>query len=70
MLSINSKCQNKSLLRHRITITSPSVKSLVSEVDKQVIGYVPFSVTFLKSDANISGYILAPLAVFPKYQKQ
>ena len=50
--------------------TSPSIKSLVAEVDNQVIGYVSFSPIFLKSDSNFSGYILAPLAVSPEHQKQ
>jgi len=50
--------------------TSPSIKSLVAEVDNQVIGYVSFSPIFLKSDSRISGYILAPLAVSPENQKQ
>jgi len=49
---------------------SPSIKSLVAEVDNQVIGYVSFSPIFLKSDSSISGYILAPLAVVPKHQKK
>ena len=50
--------------------TSPSIKSLVAEVDNQVIGYVSFSSIFLISDSSISGYILAPLAVAPKHQKK
>ena len=50
--------------------TSPSIKSLVDEVDNQIIGYVSFSSIFLKSDSSISGYILAPLAVAPKHQKK
>jgi putative acetyltransferase len=50
--------------------TSPSIKSLVAEVDNQVIGYVSYIPIFLKSDSNISGYILAPLAVYPEQQKQ
>jgi len=49
--------------------TSPSIKSLVAEVDNQVIGYVSYSPIFLKSDSSISGYILAPLAVSPEHQK-
>ena len=49
---------------------SPSIKSLVAEVDNQVIGYVSFSPIFLKSNISISGYILAPLAVSPEHQKQ
>jgi putative acetyltransferase len=50
--------------------TSPSIKSLVAEVDNQIIGYVSFSPIFLKSDSSISGYILAPLAVSSEHQKQ
>ena len=50
--------------------TSPSIKSLVAEVDNQVIGYVSYSPIFLKSDSILSGYILAPLAVSPEHQKQ
>ena len=50
--------------------TNPSIKSLVAEVDNQVIGYVSYSPIFLKSDTNITGYILAPLAVSPEHQKQ
>jgi len=50
--------------------TSPSIKSLVAEVNNQVIGYVSYSPIYLKSDTNITGYILAPLAVSPEHQKQ
>ena len=50
--------------------TSPSIKSLVAEVDNQVIGYVSYSPIFLKSDSRMSGYIIAPLAVSPENQKQ
>lgn len=50
--------------------TSPSIKSLVAEVDNQVIGYVSYSPIFLKSASILSGYILAPLAVSPEHQKQ
>ena len=50
--------------------TSPSIKSLVAEVDNQVIGYVPNSTIFLKSGSSTSGYILAPLAVSRENQKQ
>ena len=49
---------------------SPSIKSLVAEVNNQVIGYVSYSPIYLKSDTNITGYILAPLAVSPEHQKQ
>ena len=51
-------------------VTSPSIKSLVAEIDNQVIGYVSFSPILLKSDTSISGYILAPLSVSPEHQKQ
>ena len=54
---------------HQETI-SPSIKSLVAEVENQIIGYVSYSPIFLKSDSSISGYILAPLAVSPEHQKQ
>ena len=50
--------------------TNPAIKSLIAEVDGQVIGYVSYSPIFLKSDSGISGYILAPLAVSPEHQKQ
>ena len=45
--------------------TSPSIKSLVAQVDNQIIGYVSYSRIYLKSESSISGYILAPLAVSP-----
>ena len=54
---------------HQETI-SPSIKSLVAEVDNQIIGYVSYSPIYLKSDSSISGYILAPLAVSPEHQKK
>ncbi len=50
--------------------TSPPIKSLVADVDDQVIGYVSYSPIFLQSDVSISGYILAPLGVSPEHQKQ
>ena len=50
--------------------TSLSIKSFVAEVNERVIGYVAFSLIFLKSASDTSGYILAPLAVSPKHQKQ
>jgi len=50
--------------------TIPSIKSLVAEVDNQVIGYVSYSPIFLKFHSSISGYILAPLAVSPEHRKQ
>ena len=53
-----------------IETTSPSIKSLIAEIDNQVIGYVSYSPIFLKSASGISGYILAPLAVSSEHQKQ
>ena len=53
-----------------VETTSPSTKSLIAEIDNQVIGYVSYSPIFLKSDSSISGYILAPLAASPEHQKQ
>ena len=50
--------------------TSPTIKSLVAEVNERAIGYVAFSPVFLKYASGISGYILAPLAVSPQHQKQ
>ena len=50
--------------------SSPLIKSLVAEVDNQVIGYVSYSPIFLDSDSGISVYILAPLAVSPEHQKR
>ena len=35
--------------------SSPLIKSLVAEVDNQVIGYVSYSPIFLDSDSGISG---------------
>ena len=46
------------------------IRSLVAEMDNQIIGYVSYSPILVKSDDNISGYILSPLAVSPDYQKQ
>jgi putative acetyltransferase len=44
-------------------ISTPPVKSFVAEIDDKIIGYVSFSPIFFKLNTNISGYILAPLAV-------
>jgi putative acetyltransferase len=54
-----SKCTIDSLIR-----------SLIAEMDNQVIGYVSYSQIFLESDSSLSGYILAPLAVSPKHHRQ
>ncbi|MEM6252458.1 MAG: N-acetyltransferase [Cyanobacteria bacterium P01_D01_bin.156] len=49
--------------------TTPSVISLVAESEDNVVGHMAFSpVTLDSSDSK--GYILAPLAVKPEYQKR
>ena len=50
--------------------TSSSIKSLIAEVNNQVIGYVSYSRIFLKSSSRISGYIISPLAVSPENQNK
>ena len=50
--------------------TSPSIKSLVAEVNERVIGYVAYSLIFLKSASGISGSTIALLTVSPQHQKQ
>jgi len=50
--------------------TTPQTISLVAEDDNAVIGHVAFSPVIIDSDDNLKGYILAPLAVIPDYQKQ
>lgn len=49
---------------------SPSVLSLVSEVDDTVVGHVAFSPVTIRDTKEHIGYILAPLAVNPHYQKR
>jgi len=49
---------------------TPPIESLVAEMDNQVIGYVSYSPIFLHSASGFSGYILSPLAVSAKHQKQ
>lgn len=51
-------------------VSTPLIKSLVAELEDEVVGFVSFSPIFLNSPANINGYILAPLAVSPKNQKK
>ena len=50
--------------------TNPTIKSLVTEVDNHIVGYVSYSPIFLKCETPISGYILSPLAVSPEHQKR
>lgn len=50
--------------------TNPETFSLVAEANDIVVGHISFSpVSRINSD-KFQGYILAPLAVHPQYQKQ
>ena len=51
-------------------ISTPPVKSFITEIDDKIIGYVSFSPIFFKLNTNITGYILAPLAVSSNNQNQ
>jgi len=50
--------------------TASQTISLVAETDHTVIGHVAFSPVKFDNNDNLQGYILAPLAVMPDYQKQ
>ena len=50
--------------------TTPQTISLVAESDNTVVGHVAFSPVKIDNNDNLQGYILAPLAVMPNYQKQ
>lgn len=50
--------------------TAPPVLSLVAEADGMVAGHVAFSPVWLDATKELLGYILAPLAVHPDYQKR
>jgi putative acetyltransferase len=47
----------------------PPVISLVAEVDGKVVGHVAFSPVTTEGTGEFLGYILAPLAVSPDFQK-
>lgn len=49
--------------------SSPTL-SLVAAVDAGIIGHVAFSPFTIDGRPSIAGYLLAPLAVQPNYQKQ
>ena len=49
--------------------TTPPTISLVAEADETIAGHIAFSPVFLENYKNFQGYILAPLAVKPEYQK-
>ena len=46
------------------------ILSLVAETEKKVAGHAAFSPVSLENAKNFHGYILAPLAVLPAYQKR
>lgn len=50
--------------------TTPPVISLVAEADGAVVGHVAFSPVVIDGNWDLRGYILAPLAVEPAYQKR
>jgi putative acetyltransferase len=50
--------------------TTPQTICLVAETGNTVVGYVAFSPVKFDCNDNLQGYILAPLAVMPDYQKQ
>lgn len=50
--------------------TKPETISLVDEIDGEIVGHVAFSPVTMDFDKNWRGYILAPLAVKPGFQKQ
>jgi len=49
---------------------SPPIISLVAETEGIVAGHVAFSPVTIDNNENFQGYILAPLAVKPDYQKR
>jgi putative acetyltransferase len=48
----------------------PRTFTLVAEVDGAVVGHVGFSPVTNSSSGELTGYILAPLAIKPEFQKQ
>ena len=50
--------------------TTPPTVSLVAEADGVAVGHVAFSPVAIHSIEDFQGYILAPLAVRPDYQKR
>ena len=50
--------------------TTPQTISLVAEADGAVVGHIAFSPVTIKYNEVWKGYILAPLAVKPEYQKR
>lgn len=50
--------------------TKPASISLVADLNDVVVGHVAFSPVSNEAEGGFQGYILAPLAVRPDYQKQ
>jgi putative acetyltransferase len=50
--------------------TTPQTISLVAETDNPVVGHVAFSPVKFDNNDKLQGYILAPLAVIPDFQKR
>lgn len=50
--------------------TTPPTFSLVAESAGSVVGHIGFSPVKIGTDNDVQGYILAPLAVQPEYQKR
>ena len=44
--------------------------SLTAVINNEIVGFVSFSPIFFNENINISGYILAPVAVLPRFQNQ
>ena len=50
--------------------TNPETFSLVAETNDVVVGHISFSPVICIDTDNFRGYILAPLAVLPQYQRR
>ena len=44
--------------------------SLTAKINDEIVGFISFSPIFFTPEINITGYILAPLAVLPRHQNQ
>ncbi len=44
--------------------------SLTAKINDEIVGFISFSPIFFTPEINITGYILAPLAVLPRLQNQ
>lgn len=73
-LAAFAKEENEPVARLAIDLLTenptPPVLSLVSFTDDAITGHIAFSPLFIEKNKNWRGYILAPLAVAPEFQKQ